>query len=103
MAGLGEGGVLTVVGVFEFGGWDVAAGLEQVAVVEPVDPFQGGDLDLLDRAPRALGFDQFGLEQADDGLSESVVVGVADGTDRRCGAGLGEAFGEGDRGVVTTS
>jgi hypothetical protein len=37
VAGLGEGSLLTVVGGFEFGGWDVAAGFEQAAVVEPVD------------------------------------------------------------------
>ena len=28
LAGLGEGGVLTVVGLFQFDGWDVAAGFE---------------------------------------------------------------------------
>jgi hypothetical protein len=52
VAGLGEGGVLPVVGLFEFDRWDVAAGLEQSSVVEPVDVLQGGDLDLFDGAPR---------------------------------------------------
>jgi len=55
MAGLGEGGVVTVVGLLELGWWDVAAGLEQAPVVEPVEVFQGGDLDLLDGAPRPAG------------------------------------------------
>jgi hypothetical protein len=32
VAGLGKGGVLTVVGCFEFGRWDVAAGLVEAAV-----------------------------------------------------------------------
>ena len=64
--GLGEGGVLTVVGGFEFGGRNVAAGLEEPAVVEPVDVVQGGQLDLLSGAPGAAGLDQFGLVQADD-------------------------------------
>jgi hypothetical protein len=35
---------LTVVGLLEFGGWDVAAVFVQAAVVVPVDPFQHGDL-----------------------------------------------------------
>jgi len=56
-------GLLTVVRVLEFDGWDVAAGLEQAAVVEPVDVLQSGDLDLLDRPPGPAGLDQFGLEQ----------------------------------------
>lgn len=28
-----------------FGGWNVADGFEQAAIVEPVDPFEGGHLD----------------------------------------------------------
>lgn len=51
MAGLGEAGVVTVAGSLEFCGWDVAAGLEQVSVVETVDVFKGRDLNLLDGAP----------------------------------------------------
>lgn len=47
MTDLGEGGVLTVVGGFECGRWDVAAVLVEAPVVEPADVFQGGDLDLL--------------------------------------------------------
>lgn len=51
MAGLGEAGVVTVAGSLEFCGWDIAAGLEQVSVVETVDVFKGRDLNLLDGAP----------------------------------------------------
>ena len=57
MVGLGEGGLLTVVGSLEFGRWDVAAGFEKTPVVEPVDVLEGGDFDLLDGAPRAARFD----------------------------------------------
>jgi len=39
VTGLGEVGVLTVVGVLEFDRWHVAAGFEQPTVIEPVDPF----------------------------------------------------------------
>jgi hypothetical protein len=38
-----------VVGGFELGWWDVADGLEEAPVVEPVDPLQGRDLDVLNR------------------------------------------------------
>ena len=43
----GHGGRLElgVVARFGLGGRDVADGLEQAAVVEPVDPFEGGELD----------------------------------------------------------
>ncbi len=44
---------MSVVGGFEFGGWDVAAVLVMPPEVEPVDPFGGSDLDLVDGAPRA--------------------------------------------------
>jgi len=52
VTGLDEGGVLTVTGLLEFDGRDVAARLEQAAVVDPVDVLQGGDVDLLDGPPR---------------------------------------------------
>jgi hypothetical protein len=42
VSGLGKSGLLTVMGGFEFGGWDVATGLVEAAVVEPVDPLIGG-------------------------------------------------------------
>jgi hypothetical protein len=50
-------------------------------MVEPIDVFQDGDLDLLERSPGRAGLDQFGLEQPDDRLRKRVVVGVADGSD----------------------
>lgn len=72
----------------------------QPAVVVPVDPFEGGDLDLVGRLPGSAGFDQFGLVEADGGLGQGVVVGVADAADRRVDTSGGEAFGERDRGVL---
>jgi hypothetical protein len=59
---------VTVVGGFEFGGRDVATGFVKPAVVEPVDVFQGGDLDLLGGVPGTAWLDQLGLEQPDDRL-----------------------------------
>jgi transposase len=79
LAGLGEGGILTVVGMLEFGGRNVSAGLIEAPVVEPVGVLQGGELDLPGGSPGSAGFDQLGLEQPDDGLGQGVVVGVAGG------------------------
>ena len=95
------------VGVLGLGGWGVADGREQAAVVLPVDPSEGLPLDVAQGAPWAEDVDDLGLEQADDAFGERVVVAVAEGPDRRVDAGLGEAFGVGDGcvlrpGVVVT-
>lgn len=63
---------LCVVGGFRLGGRDVADGLEQAPVVEPIDPFEGGEFDGLEGAPRTTPMDHFGLEQADDGFRQSI-------------------------------
>jgi hypothetical protein len=41
-------------------------------VVEPIHPFEGGELDRLDATPGAAPADHLGLEQADDRLGESI-------------------------------
>src|SRR2546430_15040153 len=51
IADLGEAAVVTVVGMLEFGGRDVAPGLEQAPGIEPGDVVQGGDLHLFSGAP----------------------------------------------------
>ena len=61
---------------FRFCGRDVADRFEQAAMVEPVDPFQGCELDILEAAPGATPMDDLILEQADDGLGQRVVVAV---------------------------
>ena len=82
---------MTVVGGLEFGRWDVAAVFVEASVVEPVDPFQGGDLDVVGGAPRSLRFDQFGLVEAVDRLGQGVVVAVSGGPDGGVDAGLERA------------
>ena len=72
---------LTVVVGFFLGWWDVADGFEDAAVVEPVDPFQGGVFDVVEVLPWSLASDDFGLIEADDRLRHCVVVGVTDGAD----------------------
>jgi hypothetical protein len=56
--------LVTVVRGFEFGWWEVAAVFVEASVVEPVDPFQEGGLDVVCCAPGAAGFDQLGLVEA---------------------------------------
>ena len=58
-------------------------------MVEPVDVFEGGVLDLIKVAPWSLRADEFCLVEADDGLCEGVIVGVADRADR----GFDSCFG----------
>ena len=68
---------------FELGRWDVTDGPQQPFVVEPIHPFERGELDLFQVAPGATLSDDFGLEQADDGFGQCVVVGVADASPSR--------------------
>src|SRR3954451_7809802 len=74
-------------------GWDVADRLEEAAIVEPVHPFEAGELDGLDAAPRASTSDDLGLEQTDHRLGEGVVIGIPDAAHRGRDAGLAEALG----------
>ncbi len=62
-------------------------------MVEPVDPLQGGVLDVVEALPGAAAADQFGLVQADDRLGQGVVERVADAADRRDRADLGQPLG----------
>ncbi len=71
--------VLSVVGALEIGWWDVAAVLVEAAVVEPVDPLRGRDLNVVDGPPRTSTLDQFGLLEPVDRLGQRVIVGIADG------------------------
>ena len=60
--------------IARFGLWgrDVADQREQVAVVVPVDPLQGGILDRLEGAPRSAPVDYLRLEQAVDRLRRAL-------------------------------
>jgi hypothetical protein len=88
--------VLTVVGRFEFGGRDVAAGLERASVVEPVDvlekPRSGIDeiADVYRR--RSVGDpDQVVSAQCILGRSDSIAAGATVGvTTRRLTARTGD-------------
>ena len=85
---------------FVFGRRDVTDRFEQSPVVEPVDPFQGGELDVVDVLPRSPSADHFGLVEPVDGFRERVVVGIALRSDRGDRSGLGETFGVADGEVL---
>ena len=70
------------------------------AVVIPVDPIGGGQLDLVTSAPRVLAVDQLVLEQADRRLGQRVIVRVADGADGGVDTRVLQPYGEGDRCVL---
>src|SRR3974390_2748764 len=87
---------------FVFGWWDVADGRVQPCGVPPVNPGQGGQLDVLDSPPWTLEGDQLGLVETEDRLGQGVVVGVAPRADRGGRSDLGEAFGVADGQVLAS-
>jgi hypothetical protein len=58
----------SIVGGLKLRRWDIADWLQEPAVVEPVDPLQGGVLDLVEALPGATAADQFGLVQPNEAL-----------------------------------
>ena len=89
--------MLSVIGSLQIDRWDVAAVFVEAAVVEPVDPFGGGQFDFLDGAPGLAGFDQLSLVEAVDRLGQGIVVGAADRSHRGLDPSFGQAFRESDR------
>jgi len=59
-----------VVALLGFGWRYVADGLQEPSVVEPVDPFEGGELDGLEVPPWSAPVDQLGLVKTVDGFGE---------------------------------
>ena len=70
-----------VVALLGLGRRDVADGLQEPSVVEPIDPFEGGELDGLEAAPRSAPMDHLGFVEAVDGFGESIVIGISNTTD----------------------
>ena len=61
-----------VVAFLGFGRRDVADELQQPAIVEPVHPLQGRELDGLERAPWSASMDDLGLVETVDRFGEGV-------------------------------
>ena len=70
---LGEVLGLSIVACFGLGGWNVADRFEQAPVVEPVHPFQGGELDGFQASPRPASPDHFSLVEAVDRLGQGII------------------------------
>lgn len=69
-------------------------------MVEPVDPFQGGEFNRFEAAPRSAPMDDLGLVEAVDRFGEGVVIRVADASDGRLDACLGQSLRILDRHVL---
>jgi len=71
-------------------------------VVEPVNPFQGGDFHGFAAAP-GLPVNQLSFIQAVDGLSQGVVVTIAFAANRGLYSGFSETLGVSNGDVLATS
>src|SRR5690606_30902148 len=79
---------------------DVADGFEEPVMVEPPDPFEGRELDILMAAPRSAAPNHLRLEEADHRLGQCVVIGVAATADGRLDAGLSKPLRVANREIV---
>ena len=89
----------SVEGCLELRGWHVVAVAVQPVFVEPVDPGEGGELELVDVGPPVgvRSVDALGLVEPVCRLGQRVVVAVRDGADAGPGADLVESFAEASR------
>jgi hypothetical protein len=78
--------------VFGFGRRDIADGLWQQPVIEPINPFQD--------CMNTTLVDHFGFVQPIDRLGQSSVIAITDTTDRRLNAELDETFGMFDKHIL---
>lgn len=62
-------------------------------MVEPIDPFQRGELDLFEISPGPVPADDLGLVETVDRLGQGVVVRVSDAANRALDAGLSQPLG----------
>ncbi len=69
-------------------------------MIEPVDPFQCGELDGFDVAPRPTPPNDLGFIEPVDRLGERIVVAVADAADGRLDAGVLQALRVFDRDIL---
>jgi hypothetical protein len=67
--------------LFGLGGWDIADGLQQAPVVEPVHPFKRGIFHGFKGSPWRSPVDNLGLVKAVYGFGQSTVIAVTDTPD----------------------
>ena len=70
-----------VTGRFVLGRWDVTDCAEEPAMVEPVDPLEGREVEVIAAAPGATAVDELRLVKPDHRLRQGVVIGVAAAAD----------------------
>ena len=90
----------SVVSFFSLGGRNVSDRVQKSPVVEPVHPFEGGELHGFEVAPWPSLMDDLGFVKAVDRFGESVVIGIANTANRRLNACLRQPFGILDRQVL---
>ena len=88
------------VALLGFGRRDEADGFQKPAIVEPVHPLEGCELDGLEGAPRSPSVDDLSFVEAVDRLGQRVVVRVADAADGGLDPGFGETLGVFDRDIL---
>ena len=81
----------------------IADSFNQSAVLEPIDPFEGGELDRFEVTPGAALTDHLGLVQADDGVSQGIVVEIPDAAHRRFDPGLSQTLAIANRQVLAAT
>ena len=64
-------------------GGDISDRLQESLRVVPMDPLEGGELNVFETTPGPTSTDHLGLVEADDGFSQSVIVRVASAADGR--------------------
>lgn len=71
---------------------NVSDGYEQASVVEPIDPAEGGQFQILHVAPWPLAIDQLGFVEAVNRLGEAVVVAATNAAGRWFDASFGRSL-----------
>ena len=72
---------LTVVRVFVFDWCDVTDSAMNSGLIEPPDPVQRREFEFVNATPRAFMSDTFSLVEPDVGLSERIVIRIANSAD----------------------
>ena len=72
-------------------------------MVEPVDPFKGGEFDGFEVAPWPAPVNDLGLVKSVDRLRQCVVIAVADAANRRFDTCFGQPLGVFDRQILAAT
>ena len=81
----------------------VSDGFEQPSRVESVHPLLSGEFNRLQSSPMATLSDHFSLVKSNDRFHQGIVVGIANGPDRRLDPGFSQAFAVSNREVLNAA